>query len=251
MNQKLLTILIALIVFAIVVAPVAAAPALKRIISPSLVSPANNAQFTNAAPSVMLVWQPVSDVRVSGYAIEAQGWSGPWDLWQNFSSLERFTTDPWYQLDIYGCCNPAEGFYQYRWRVTAVSSQPGSNSAPSGWNYFSFPSTENTDVRLATIRLVSPANKAKFSSGDLQSYEWQTVPGGHQYLLIHEKMTADKQWTTRGGNPTIVFGSNPVFPYTTNEKQWCTVPGMYRWSVFTYDGSGAWSGSPWRTYTIV
>jgi hypothetical protein len=259
MNRKLLIVAIALVILTVVIAPVAAGPAIKRLPSPSPLSPANNAKFpipmSHEDLQVMLEWSPVVDPRVSGYLVDVEYYSPIWDLWGRCTSLPMTTTDTYYQADVSNpCCSPLMGGYTFRWRVTALSSQPGSDSTPSNWQTFSFPDPTPTGVRLAAIDLVSPANKAKFSAGDPQSYEWKLVPGGDEYVLIHEKMNAYNQWASQGGNPTVVFGSDPVFPYTNDHSAFAINPGTYRWRVYTFiaygDLSGVWSKSPWRTYTV-
>jgi len=241
MNKKLLTITIALVLLAIIVAPVVAAPAVKRLVSPSLLLPANNAKFTYNPCILELEWKPVVDERVSGYLVEAEMYDPRYEIWYTFTSIQRITTDPWYQLDCY------PGYYTYRWRVTALSSVSGCDSAPSNWRTFTFVSPATDDTRLATVRLLSPDNKAKFSFEVVQSYNWEIVPGATEYNLYHQTLNADGTWKREG--PEVIFRADPILPYSTNA--FTDIAGTHRWRVIALEyWGGPFSNSPWRYYTV-
>ena len=249
MNKKLVIIAIALVIFAIVVAPVAAAPAIKRLPSPSLLSPANNAQLTNGDHQVMLQWKPVDDPRVTDYLIEVQGYWSQMEIWGRFSSVDRITTDTSYQVD----CFPAswgalDGFFNYRWRVTAHASDPGSTSAPSSWHYFSFP-TPTSDVRLAPVNVISPANKIVVSAGTPLNVKWELVPGEIEwYLFFCQKLTDNKEWKMEP--PHTVLSNNPTFPFPASS--YTDTPGKFRFRVVAYGiVPNSYSVSAWRYFTVV
>jgi hypothetical protein len=249
MNKKLVIIAIALVIFAIVVAPVAAAPAIKRLTSPSLLSPANNAQLTNGDHQVMLQWKPVDDPRVTDYLIEVQGYWSQMEFWGRLTSSERIATNTWYQVDCFPAAGGAlDGWFNYRWRVTARASDPGSTSAPSSWHYFSFP-TPTSDVRLAPVNVISPANKIVISAGTPLNYKWELVPGQITYYLFFcQKLTDNKEWKMEP--PTTVLSDNPPFPISG--LSYTDTPGTFRFRVVAYGTvPNSYSVSAWRYFTVV
>jgi len=239
----------ALVIFVIVAAPVAAAPAVKSLASPSLLSPANNANFDDYTQLVRLQWEPVASESLSGYLVEVEGYDQKLEVWSGFSSQPRTTMDTWYSVH----CYPAYyGSYLYRWRVTALSGIPGGDSKPSYWRTFAFKGATKGDVRFPTLHVLSPANNAKFIEGTPQSYEWSLVPGAGSYVLFHQKLNAENEWKT--AYPVVIFGSNPGsipgFPYTPPDY-WITA-GTYRWRVVAQMGmeGSILETSNWRTFTV-
>ena len=197
----------------------------------------------------MLQWKPVDDPRVTDYLIEVQGYWSQMEIWGRFSSVDRITTDTSYQVD----CFPAswgalDGFFNYRWRVTAHASDPGSTSAPSNWHYFSFP-TPTSDVRLAPVNVISPANKIVVSAGTPLNVKWELVPGEIEwYLFFCQKLTDNKEWKMEP--PHTVLSNNPTFPFPASS--YTDTPGKFRFRVVAYGiVPNSYSVSAWRYFTVV
>ena len=248
MKKTYVILIAALIILAAVIAPVAACPEVKKLATPKLVSPTNFAKMTNDDYLVTLTWKPVDDSRLTGYLVEVDGYSIPWDYWWFTSSTQRITTDSSYQVDLsYFISKDLEnGHFKYRWRVTALASDTDYNSKPSQWRYFSFPEPKPSD-KLPPIRLISPANNIKVREGTSLNYNWVMIPKSvDRFTLIHQKMEANKEW--KYDTPTTILDSAHL-PYASS--QWQTTKGIHRWRVYTSSEGGALSMSPWRFYTVV
>jgi hypothetical protein len=245
--KKINVILVVLVIFTIIAVPVSAMPAIKRIVTPAQLSPPNNERFPTTPHNVTLEWKPVDDPRVTGYLVEIEGYRIDTELWGLARATSIIATCTTYSFEpLYMGGGAVENFFSYRWRVTALAVDAGANSVPSIWQYFSF-TPPTSDIRLADIRLVSPANKVKIAEGTPLDFNWELVPGGiGTYLIVVEKLDANKEWKFQ--SPYWVLSNNPTLPVTTNV--YSTV-GTHRWRVFGIVDSISYTVSPWRSFTVV
>jgi len=122
----LLAVMIVSVVSAAAATTAAAPP--KRLATPQLVAPRNNA-IVPLSPPTTFKWKAVRGT--TSYRMELQ-------------KATRDTSNPriirWTgSARIISGASVGFGFAQlgaYRWRITALSSNPSLNSAPSAWRYF-------------------------------------------------------------------------------------------------------------------
>lgn len=241
MKRYIALFLIALMAVTVVSAAgvVTAAPVMKPLPTPNLETPKNNAMLPSEQPwTVLLQWKPVESTYLKEYKVEIEQYRlsiAQW--WYVTSYIASFTTDTNYQVDLSGYISN-----EYRWRVIALSTESGFDSAPSSWRSFSFGPLPDTP--FATPHVLSPANNIKVGLGMPLTLNWNPVPGTESFTVTRQKLV-DGVWIYE--NPEVITYYD-FLPY--DYPGWSMEAGTFRWHVVAYSWGVYSEPSTWRTFTV-
>jgi len=228
--------------------------------TPRLVAPSTGARLPAQPLDVVLQWQPVTSrlLQVQGYKLEWQWYNPAYGSW--FPLYWEYGGGVWKPYLII----PAQfsSFHfgsddfpsrtQWQWRVTALSTKSGYDSAPSSWHSFTF---GKPPIGLPTPLVWSPPNYSIVNAGTPLTYDLKPVPGALTYIIWQEKLV-DGVW--QPDNPIILNRTDmgTQLPWTSNH--YTNTVGTFRWHVVATNSdlksvpATLYSEpSPWRMLVVV
>ena len=196
---------------------------------PMLVSPRNEARFTNFPRRTALDWRPVAGATAYGVEIEyydrrSNRWIG------NYKTARVNRTD--YTFNFVGD-QPG------RWRVWAIRGN--SAGRKSAWRTFSYRTSSSSAILRSPVQ-TSPSNGVVYNRFPrTTTLNWQPVSGASHYMVeVQYYDRSSRRWI---GNYKLERSNNSRYTFRFVGAQ----PGRWRvWAVNARGVAGRKSG--WRTF---